>query len=149
MPDINLKPSQRASIIGAIPPQSAAAVQVSGWLDVTTFHNLMAVVQLGTIGAAATVDAKIQQATSNAGAGAKDVAGKAIVQFTKANTDDNKQALINLKHEDLDIANGFKFVQLSITPAVAATLIAGTVYGFDPRYGQATDNDAATVTQVF
>jgi hypothetical protein len=63
------------------------------------------------------------------------VLGKAIVQFTKANADDGKTALINLKQEELDFANGFKFFRLSITPAVAASLIYGDVRGFDPRYG--------------
>jgi hypothetical protein len=143
-----LLPSQRVAVVGAVAPQSVAAVQVSGWIDATTFHNYMALVQLGAIGAAATVDAKFQQATSNAGAGAKDVAGKAIVQFTKANADDNKQAVINLKQEDLDFNNGFKWFQLSITPAVAASLIGGTVFGVDPRYGFASDNKAASQAQI-
>ncbi|CAL77407.1 hypothetical protein BRADO3630 [Bradyrhizobium sp. ORS 278] len=143
-----LLPSQRVAIVGAIPPQSAAAVQTSGWIDATTFHNYLSMVQLGAIGAAATVDAKLQQATDNTGTGAKDVTGKAIVQFTKANTDDNKQAVINLKQEDLDFNNGFKWFRLSITPAVAATLIAGTVFGVDPRFGFASDNKAASEAQI-
>jgi hypothetical protein len=143
-----LLPSQRVAIVGAVIPQSALAVQTSSWIDATTFHNYMAVVQLGAIGASATVDAKLQQATDNAGTGVKDVTGKAIVQFTKANTDDNKQAVINLKQEDLDFNNGFKFFRLSITPAVAATLIAGQVLGFDPRFGFASDNKAVTQAQI-
>lgn len=148
MSAINLKPSQRSSLVAVIAPISASAVQNSGWFDVTNFHNFLATIQLGVLGASATVDAKLQQATSSGGAGAKDVTGKAITQFTKVATDDGKTALINLKHEDLDIANGFKWVQLSITPAVAACLIGGAVCGFDPRYGFATDSDLATVSQV-
>jgi hypothetical protein len=150
MSGINLKPSQRVAVVAAIPPQSVAAVQTSGWIDATLFHNYLAMVQLGTLGAAATVDAKLQQATDNAGTGAKDVAGKAIAQFLKATPDDNKQALINLKQEDLDFANGFKFFRLSITPAVAASQIAGTVFGMDTRYGAASDagNAAASQAQV-
>jgi hypothetical protein len=148
MTGLNLKPSQRSSLVGVIAPLSAGAVQASAWIDATTFHNFLATVGLGVLGAAATVDAKLQQATDAAGTGAKDVAGKAVTQFTKANADDGKTALINLKQEDLDFANGFKFFRLSITPAVAASLIYGEVRGFDPRYGLATDGDLATVTQV-
>lgn len=148
MPDVNLKPSQRSSIVGVINAQSANAVQVTGWLDATTFHNYLATVSVGALGAAATVDAKIQQATSAAGAGAKDVAGKAITQLTKVGADDNKQVLINLKQQDLDIEGGFKFFQLSVTPAVAACLIYADVRGFDPRYGMATECDAASVDEV-
>lgn len=143
-----LKPSQRVSVVGVINPQSANAVQASGWIDATKFHNYMATIKVGALGALATVDAKIQQATSAGGAGAKDVAGRAITQLTKADADDNKQVLINLKQEDLDFNNGFKFFQLSITPAVAACLIDGTILGFDPRYDFASDNDAATVDEV-
>lgn len=148
MPDVNLKPSQRSSIVGVIAPISASSVQTSGWMDATAFHNYLATISVGVLGASATVDAKIQQATSSGGTGAKDVTGKAITQLTKAGSDDGKQVLINLKQEDLDFANGFKFIQLSITPATAACLISGDVRGFDPRYGMATDNDAATVDEV-
>lgn len=143
-----LKSSQRVGVVGVINPQSSAAVQASGWIDATAFHNFLAVIKVGALGAAATVDAKIRQATSNAGAGAKDVAGTSITQLTKVNTDDNKQVLINLKQEDLDFNNGFKFFQLSVTPATAACLIDGTVFGFDPRYGLGSDNNATTVAGV-
>jgi hypothetical protein len=148
MSGIAMKPSQRVSVVGVINPQSANAVQTSPWIDATTFHNYMAVLQVGAIGAAATVDAKVQQATSAAGAGAKDVPGRAITQLTKAAADDNKQVLINLKQEDLDFNGGFKWFQLSMTPAVAATLIGATVLGFDPRYDFASDNDAASVKDL-
>jgi hypothetical protein len=79
---------------------------------------------------------------------AKDVSGRGITQLAKAGTDDNKQVLINLKQEDLDFNNGFKFFRVSMTPAVAACLIGAAVLGFDPRYDFATDNDAATVDEV-
>jgi hypothetical protein len=148
MSGIALKPSQRVSVVGTIAPQSAAAVQSSGWIDATLFHNYMAVLMVGALGASATVDALLEQATSNAGAGVKDVAGRAITQLTKAGTDDNKQVLINLKQEDLDFNGGFKFFRLSMTPATAACLIGGAVLGFDPRYDFASDNDATTVDEI-
>lgn len=147
MPDINLKPSQRVGVVGAINPQSATTVQVSGWLDATVFHNYLALIAIGAITATGTVDAKIQQATSSGGAGAKDVTGKAIVQMLAA-ANANQQALINLKQEDLDIANGFKFFQLSITPAVAAALIEASILGVDPRYGFASDAGNANASQA-
>ncbi|WP_375780862.1 hypothetical protein ACE103_20190 [Bradyrhizobium sp. ma5] len=143
----NLKPSQRVSVVDSINPQSANAALTTGWIDAGKFHNYMAVISLGVLGAAATVDAKIQQATSAAGTGAKDIAGKAITQRTKVGADDNKQVLINLKQEDLDINSGFGFFQVSVTPAVAACLIGCSVLGFDARYGFATDNDAASVAE--
>ena len=142
------KPSQRAAILGVVAPQSASTAKSSGWIDASAFYNFMAIVQVGALGTSATVDAKIEQATSNAGAGAKDVTGRAITQFTKAGTDDDKQAIINVAQTDLDFANGFKFFRLTITPAVATSLIAGQVLGFDPRNGVASENDAASVDEI-
>lgn len=149
-----IKPSQRAAVLGTIPPQSATTVQVTGWLDATVFHNLLAIVETGAITATGLVDATFQQATSNGGAGAKAVylnnAGvtlKSITQLTAA-ANSNNQALINLRQEDLDIANGFKFVQLSVTPSVAAALIAAQVLGFDPRNLAADKNANASQVQV-
>jgi hypothetical protein len=62
----------------------------TGWVDDGQVQRSGADLQTGVLGAAATVDAKLQQATSAAGAGAKDIAGKAITQIVKA-TGDNKQ----------------------------------------------------------
>jgi hypothetical protein len=145
-----IRPSDRVSVLGTIPPQSATTVQVTGWLDATVFHSLMAVVATGAISATGTVDAKMQQATSAAGAGAKDVTGKAITQLTQAGSGSNKQVLINLHQEDLDINNGYKWVQLSITPATAAALIDGKLLGFDPRNlpASAALNANASLAQV-
>jgi hypothetical protein len=148
MSGLALKPSQRVGIVGVINPQSVLGAQSSGWIDATLFHNFMAVIAVGVIGAAATVDAKIEQATTSGGAGAKDVVGKAITQLTKAGVDDNKQVAINLKQTDLDFNGDFKWFRLTITPAVAASLIAGLVTGFDARYGMASDNDAVTVDEI-
>lgn len=146
--DASLKPSQRVAIVGVVNPQSASSVQTSGWIDATKFHKYQASILAGALGASATVDAKLQQASDSSGTGAKDVTGKSITQLTKAGTDDNKQVVIDLKQEDLDFANGFKFFRLSITPATAACLIAGIVQGLDPRYGAASDNDATTVDEI-
>ena len=143
-----LKPSQRAGIVGVIDPQSASSAKSTGWIDASQFHNFLAIIMVGALGASGTVDAKLEQATDNSGTGAKDVTDKAITQLTKAGSDDNKQVEIDLKQEDLDFDNDFQFFRLTITPATAASLIAGSVQGFDPRYGAASDNDAATVDEI-
>lgn len=143
-----LNPSQRVALVGAIDPQSANAVKTSAWIDATKFFNYLAIVSVGALGASATVDAKLEQATASDGTGAKDVPAHAITQLTKAGNKDSKQVEINLKQEDLDFDRGFKFFRLSVTPAVAASLISGTVLGLDPRYGVASDSDAASVDEI-
>lgn len=144
----NAKGSEELSILATIDPASQAAGTVSsGWVSVANFHAILAVVETGILGASATLDAKVQQAQDNVGTGAKDVTGKAIVQIVKA-TGDNKQALINLKPEDLDNTNNFSYVRLSLTIGVAASIVAGKVVGMNPRYATAEIFNQAAVVQV-
>ena len=104
-------------------------------------------VQTGVLGTLATVDAKLQQATDSTGAGAKDVAGRAITQIVKA-TGDNKQALINLKPEELDTLNGFGFVRVALTVGVAASITGAQLLGVNPRFAPADSGNQAAVVQV-
>ena len=144
----NAKGSEELSILATLDPASQAAGNVTtGWVPVANFHALLGVVETGVLGASATVDAKLQQAQDNIGTGAKDVTGKAIVQIVKA-TGDNKQALINLKPEDIDNANGFGYVRLSLTVGVAASIVAGKVVGMNPRYATADAFNQAAVVQI-
>ncbi len=145
----NLKPSDRVAVVGNIDPDAyGAGSYTTGWIDMSKFLAIMAVVQAGTLGASATLDAKIQQATSAAGAGAKDVTGKAITQLTQAGTDSDKQAVINLFANELDINNGFTHVQLSITVGTATSDAGAIVLGLDPVKDVASANDAATVDEI-
>jgi hypothetical protein len=99
------------------------------------------------MGASATLDGKLQQATDSSGTGAKDVTGKAITQIVKA-TGDNKQALINLRVQDLDTNGGFAFVRLSITVGTAASLVGGYLTALDPRFESADAFNQAGVVQI-
>lgn len=145
----NSLPSERAGLVGVIDPDAYAASTVTtGWVAAKNFHSFLAVITAGDLGASATIDAKLQQATSAAGAGAKDITGKAIAQLTQAGADDNKQALINLRGEQLDVDGGFAFVRLSMTIGTATSDAGALLFGFDSRFGPATDNDATTVDEV-
>lgn len=144
----NVKASEQIGVLAVINPASqAAGTATSGWISLANFQKVLAIVQTGTLGASATVDAKIQQATSAAGAGAKDIAGAAITQIVKA-TGDNQQAEINLDAAQLDVEGGFGFVQLSVTVAAAASQTAALVLGFNPRFAPASDSNADSVAQV-
>jgi len=144
----NAKGSEELSILATIDPISQGVGTVStAWINVANFHAFLAVVQTGVMGASATLDAKVQQAQDNAGTGVKDIASKAIVQILKA-SGDNKQALINLKPEDVDNANNFGFVRLSLTVGVAASLVSAQLLGVNPRYATADAFDQVGVVQI-
>jgi hypothetical protein len=145
----NLKYAERCAVLATIDPVSQAAGTVTtGWVSVANFHRLVAEVQTGVMGASATLDAKIQQATDSSGTGVKDVAGRAIVQILKA-AGDNKQAFIEVSPDnDLDTNGGFGYVRLSMTVGTAASLISGKVIGLNPRFAPASAFNQAGVVQV-
>lgn len=145
----NLNPSTRVGVVGVVDPDAyAAGTYTTGWVDMQAAFALLGIVMVGDLVAAATVDAKFQQATDNAGTGAKDVAGSSITQLTQAGIDDNKQVAINLRQADLDRNNGFRFARLSVTLGTAGGDMAAAVVALDHRYGAATANDLATVDEV-
>lgn len=146
--DTNVKFSEGHAILATLDPVSQAAATVNtGWVSMAYFHSLVALIQTGVLGASATLDAKLQQATSAAGAGVKDIAGKAITQIVKA-SGDNKQAMIELRNTELDVNNGFAFVRLQLTVGTAASLVSATLIGLNPLYQTAVPYDQAGVVQI-
>lgn len=138
------KASEIASVLATVDPVSSAAAVSSAWVSVAGLARFLAIIQTGLIAATGTLNAKLEQATSAAGAGAKDITGKAITAL--ADTADNKQILINCRTEELDVNGGFAFVRLTITPAVAASLISGVLLGFDAVFQPKAH--AASVVEV-
>jgi hypothetical protein len=143
----NIKPSDRFVLMGVVDPDAnTAATYTTDWVSLADFGAVMAVVFAGDLGSSATLDAKLQQATSSAGASAKDITGKAITQLTQAGTDSNKQAIINCRADELDTENGFTYVRLSMTVATATSDCGAAIFGVDARY--APHADASTVDEV-
>jgi len=144
-----LRPSDRAAMAGIIDPDAYAAnTYTTGWINMGKFERLMAIIMAGDLGTNATVDAKLQQAKDSGGTGAKDITGKAITQLTQAGSDDNKQAIINLRSEELDVSGGFTHARLSMTVGTATSDAGAVVLGFDARYAPGSDSDLASVDEI-
>jgi len=142
-------PSEQAALVACIDPDAYAAATagvVSDYVNTEYWHQLKALVMVGTVAASGTVDAALLQATSSTGAGAKAITGKSITQMDTGSAD--KQAVINLKTDELDVAGGFKFVALKITTGTASVDNGGIILGFNPRQGPANDNDLASVAEI-
>ncbi|CAK0236922.1 Uncharacterised protein [Burkholderia pseudomallei] len=145
---MNVKATEQVAVLGAIVPSSqAAGTAATGWLSAAQFQKFLAIVQGGAMGSGGTIDAKIQQATDSSGTNAKDITGKAITQLAAAGGG-NVEVAINLDAQELDVNGGFGFIQLSVTTATAASGTAGLVLGFLPRFGPASDFNAASVAQI-
>jgi len=142
----NIKPSDKIAVGAVLDPVSQAAATVTtGWVSMQVAENLLAILQVGAFGASATVDAKLQQASDSTGTGAKDITGKAITQMVAAGGN-NKQIMINVRSEELDVTNAFCFVRLSVTVGTAATLISALLLQLDGRYQPIAQ--PASVTQT-
>ncbi len=160
MPMENTLPSEVAAVLGTIDPDAYAhGAQNSDWVDLGLFDQLMAVLMLGEVpDTTSTIDFKLQQATTSGGAGAKDITGKAITQIASGSPAvGDKQAIINLRADELDITNDFRFVRAVATTAdtnspadsPVNTIDYGAVLlGFGPRYGPANDSDLASVAEI-
>lgn len=149
-------PSEKVAIVDTIDPDAYAAAAVNGgWVDASEFHEFMAIVMVGDMGAGNTVDFKLQQATSAAGAGAKDISSAAITQIDQATSPEtgNVQAVINLRTENLDRDNDFDYVRMVMTPGSTTspqttTDCGAVLLGCSPRHGPASDNDDTTVAEI-
>lgn len=137
----NILPSDRARLVGAIDPDAySTGAQNTGWIDASQFANFLAMISAGTLGASATLDAKIEEATDSGGTSAQDVSGKSITQLTKTGSDDDKQALINLRPDEL--SDGYTHFRVTMTVGTASSDAAAYVFGFDARYEPEDDLDS-------
>lgn len=152
----NQLPSDGIALVSAVDPVSqgvGSPAQV--WTNVANFHSFLALLDVGVFGAVATVDFKLQQATDNAGTGAKDITNKAITQLLAAGGN-NRQAMINCRASDLDQANSFNFISFKATVGTAATLLSAYMLGVFPRFEPVKDAlanpainlGASTVAQI-
>ncbi len=147
--NINMLPSEAAAVVATIDPDvTVASTVVSDYVSMADFESIMAIVMAGTLGASATLNAKLVQATDSSGTGVKDITGKAITALTQAGTDSDKQAIINCRAEELDLANDFTHVALSVTVAVATSDIGAIILGMNARVLPASDNDLASVDEI-
>ncbi|MBL4767655.1 MAG: hypothetical protein JKY94_08065 [Rhodobacteraceae bacterium] len=144
-----LPPSALMAIVGTIDPDAAAVGSYStGWISMSDFQGIQAIILAGALGTAATIDAKLEQATDDAGTGVKDVDGAVITQLTKVGADDNKQSIIEIWGEDLDISNSFSHARLTIDVGTANSDFAAIVIGLHPRQGPASEYDLASVAEI-
>lgn len=138
---------ENIAIVGMIDPDAyAAGTYTTGWIDMKLFHQLMFAVQAGTFGTDATLDFKLQEAKDSSGTSSQDLTGKSITQFTDAGTDDDKQAIVNMRADEL--SDGYTHVRGSLTIAVAAVDAGVLAIGGQPRYLPASNFDATTVDEI-
>ena len=146
--------SEKVAVLGTIDPDAygpdlyGAVAYATDWIDMKVFDQVGFVVMAGAFGAGATLDFKVQEATSDAGAGAQDLSGKSITQLTDAGNDDDKQVIVNVKAPELSVNDGYRYVRGVMTCAVDDIDEAVIALGVDPSYKPASNFDLASVDEI-
>lgn len=154
---INPLPSEKAAVVATIDPDNyASGAQNSDYVDMGDFESAMFILMVGDWpDTDHQIDFKLQQATSSGGAGVKDITGKAITTLdSDSPAAPDKQVIINLRAEELDLANDFRFVRAVATAGDVTSGDSGNLdyavvgLGFNPRHGPASDRDLASVVEI-
>lgn len=133
---------EKAAIVATIDPADQNGVTAnSDYVDMSLYHEVMAILQVGVTGAA-TGDFKARQATSTAGADEADISGKAITQIASG-AGDAGQYIISLRADEMTM----RYVRFRLTVGGASWLGAVLVLGV-PRFAPGTDADLSTVTEI-
>lgn len=139
--------TERLAVLGTVDPDAyGTGTQGTDWVDMSKFVQVLFAVMVGTLGSSATIDFKVQEAKTAAGGNAQDLTGKSITQLTEAGTDDDKQALVNVRADEL--SDDYRYVRGVLTVGVADSDAGVLVLGGDPTYAPASDFDLASVDEI-
>ena len=140
MSNPNLLASQEQIVADVIDPDAYAAGTVNGaWISMETNSRVQAILMVGAMVATALADFKLQQATDSSGTGVKDITGKLITQLTAAGSDDDKQAIINCRADELDIDNDFDHIRMVFVLTTAGADSGAIMLAGPSRYEVAAD----------
>jgi hypothetical protein len=136
--------SSEWAIVGTIDPQTGNGGEyLSDEVDMSKFHEVMALVVIGDIGSSGTVDGSLQAASTSGGSYSA-ITGKSITQLTASGSDDNKQVVINCRGDE---TGGKRYVKLGITCSAHNSLICGVILARG-RIQPSSDDDLASVDEI-
>lgn len=138
--------SEALPIVACIDPDAyGTGSQVGDVIDMLYFERVMFIVMAGTLGVTATLDFKVQECATSGGT-FTDLTGKAITQLTQAGTDSDKQAIVEVKADEM--TPGQRYLRGILTIGVA-TSDAGMVAVADTaRWKPGSDLDLASVDEI-
>lgn len=108
---------------------------VVGWVPMAKYDRAIFYCMMGVIGAGATGTWTVQQAQDSTGTGVKTV-GTHTQAYTDAS--DGTVFPIEIRGEELDVANGFCYVRVQVAASAHSALAAALCVRDRARYAQAT-----------
>lgn len=139
--------AENVAVLAAVQGTANSTPLVSSYVSAKNAGEITAIVHLGDMANEA-IDVAIYQATSGAGAGAKNL--KAITQIAaSASANDSKQVIISARADEFDIDGGFSFAAVRIvTGGATGGTVTGLLLGSYLRYAPASLVDNASVVQI-
>jgi len=116
--------------LGQVPAAITTATVPATYIDMSDYARIVFIIHVGDMPATSTLDAQVVQATDSSGTGSKNITGAAITQLVA--TDDDKMVSIEVRDTALDVANGFRYVAITLT---AANSPVGTCFALQYRGG--------------
>lgn len=132
--------SEVHDVLATIPPLAANAaggVHNSGYVSLADYHRAFIWLDLGEAAAGATLAVAITQATDAAGTGAMALltpAGVTKSPTTLVAADAGGHVGIEIRSEELDVTNGFVFIQAAITVTGDSYYSDLVIFGIVSRY---------------
>lgn len=122
-----------------VPPavKSPASEVISAYVSLANYHRAVLVIHTGAIAATGTVIVRLIQATSTAGASPKGIPTTATqdkLTSTLTTADANSVIAIELRTEELDVANGYDCVAIGYDVDTDTVAMSAILYGIEPRF---------------
>lgn len=141
--------SEELAIVGCIDPDAYTAAAYE--TDVIALKNgtrVIFIVQAGDLGSSATLDFKVQGATSSGGSYA-DISGASITQLTQAGTDSDKQVILEISNQYIEnLGLGYTHIKGVMTVATATSDCGVIALQGRLRYTPAADFDLSSVDEI-
>jgi hypothetical protein len=141
--------SEELAIVGTIDPDAYAANSYE--TDVIALENgrrVVFVVMAGDLGSSATLDFKVQGATSSGGSYA-DISGASITQLTQAGSDSDKQVVLEISNEYIEnLGLGYTHIKGVMTVGTATSDCGAIALQGRLRYKPASDFDLSSVDEI-
>lgn len=151
MPMRNRLLSEIAAVIATLDPDVYTAnTYLSDAIDMAIFDQIMGVGMVGTLGSSGTATFRFVQATASGGTYKAISPAIATTTLTQAVSpdDSDKQVVLNLRSEQLDADNDYRWVKLEMVIAGATCDAGAIVFASGARFGPAHDNDLASVAEI-
>jgi Cys-tRNA synthase (O-phospho-L-seryl-tRNA:Cys-tRNA synthase) len=138
------------AVVSTIDPDAyGTGAQTSDVIDMQDWERIVVIVQGGTLGSSATLDAAVHYDTASNGSFTNKVTGKEITQMTEAGTDSDKQAIIEVTASEVAaMAAGARYARVAMTVGAATSDAGLLVLGRSAHYNPATDYDLASVDEI-